>query len=349
MKRHKIGLWWGLAAAAVVAIAAVSIWRRSASQPQQGATNIKKRVEVVAVAKGTLEKRISLLGKLHPAKFAQLRAKKADVVQQVLVQPGQQVRAKALLLQLEQQQEQQALALAQQQLQLAQTQLQRSQRLAAQKSIAQEKLQQAQEKQVNAQQQLQKAQTELAQTRIQAPFAGVCASVAATVGQTVQKGDVLLTLQDTTSVYVHMLVPAQLLTKLTSKQRVWVNGQQGSIVSVPQRVDSKTAMATVKAKLPHCPDCVMGSMQQVQWVLDSRSNVLMVPLSALFIKDGQQHVVVVHNNKAKQQEVTVGLRNTTHAEVVAGLQSSDRVVLYNPQRLSDDTEVEAIVVKQPKQ
>ncbi|MEM7403601.1 MAG: efflux RND transporter periplasmic adaptor subunit [Myxococcota bacterium] len=349
MKRHKIGLWWGLAAAAVVAIAAVSIWRRSASQPQQDAANIKKRVEVVAVAKGTLEKRISLLGKLHPAKFAQLRAKKADVVQQVLVQPGQQVKAKALLLQLEQQQEQQALALAQQQLQLAQTQLQRSQRLAAQKSIAQEKLQQAQEKQVNAQKQLQKAQTELAQTRIQAPFAGVCASVAATVGQTVQKDDVLLTLQDTTSVYVHIPVPAQLLAKINSQQHIWVNGQQGSIVSVPQRVDSKTATATVKAQLPSCPDCVMGSMQQVQWVLDSRSNVLQLPLSTLFMKEGQQYVVLVHNNKTKQQQVSLGLRNSTHVEVLAGLQSGDMVVLHNPQRLSDNTEVEAIVVKQPQQ
>ena len=164
-----------------------------------------------------------------------------------------------------------------------------------------------------------------------------------------QKDDVLLTLQDTSSVYVHMLVPAHLLSKLTSKQRVWVNNRQGSIVSVPQRVDTKTAMATVKAKLPQCRDCVMGSMQQVQWVLDSRSNVLQLPLSTLLMKEGQQYVVLVHNNKTKQQQVSLGLRNSTHVEVLGGLQSGDMVVLHNPQRLRDDTEVEPVVVKQPQQ
>ncbi len=54
--------------------------------------------------------------------------------------------------------------------------------------------------------------------------------------------------------------------------------------------------------------------------------VLLVPVSALHETDGKYAVDVIQNGQTVRQEIQIGLKNDTYAEVKAGLEAGAVVV-----------------------
>jgi HlyD family secretion protein len=69
-------------------------------------------------------------------------------------------------------------------------------------------------------------------------------------------------------------------------------------------------------------------------VLWESSDVLRVPLSALFREGDQWAVFVERNGRAELREVEIGQGNGLQAEIRAGLDAGDRVVLHPADRVS---------------
>jgi len=65
------------------------------------------------------------------------------------------------------------------------------------------------------------------------------------------------------------------------------------------------------------------------------TDVLMVPVGALFRKDDNWAVFTVANGRARTTLVQIGHRNTRMAEVISGLSDGDRVVLHPSDRVED--------------
>ena len=65
------------------------------------------------------------------------------------------------------------------------------------------------------------------------------------------------------------------------------------------------------------------------------TDVLMVPVGALFRKDDSWAVFTVANGRARTTLVQIGHRNTRMAEVISGLSDGDRVVLHPSDRVED--------------
>ena len=61
--------------------------------------------------------------------------------------------------------------------------------------------------------------------------------------------------------------------------------------------------------------------------LDTRDNVLLIPVDAIEILDGQKYVQVVNEGEIQQQAVTLGLINDDYAEVTEGLSEGEKVVI----------------------
>lgn len=57
-----------------------------------------------------------------------------------------------------------------------------------------------------------------------------------------------------------------------------------------------------------------------------KENVLMVPKSAVFLKNGASFVVVKNGKKTEDRAVTIGLVGSTTDEVVSGLTAGEQVV-----------------------
>lgn len=61
--------------------------------------------------------------------------------------------------------------------------------------------------------------------------------------------------------------------------------------------------------------------------LDSKDNVLLVPVDAIQSIDGRRYVEVVNGNGTEQREITLGLVNDDYAEVTDGLENGEQVVV----------------------
>ncbi len=83
-----------------------------------------------------------------------------------------------------------------------------------------------------------------------------------------------------------------------------------------------------------------GYRVQARIILDKTMDVLRVPQAALF-RDGERWAVfVMEADTAQLRHVELGLQNGLDAEIVAGLQGGERVVLQPGDRVTDGTPLE---------
>lgn len=62
------------------------------------------------------------------------------------------------------------------------------------------------------------------------------------------------------------------------------------------------------------------------------TNVLVVPTSALVLREGEWRVFVVYGGRPRLRTVKVGHRGTEVAEVLSGLEEREEVVLFASMR-----------------
>ncbi|WP_419909886.1 efflux RND transporter periplasmic adaptor subunit [Hoeflea sp.] len=101
-----------------------------------------------------------------------------------------------------------------------------------------------------------------------------------------------------------------------------------------QRVNIVIDMATVPENLGH------GYRVLARLGIWQQDNVLRVPIAALFRTGGQWSVFVVENGQAHIRSIDIGQMNSTHAQVLGGLEDEEAVILYPSDLLEDGSLVE---------
>ncbi len=131
----------------------------------------------------------------------------------------------------------------------------------------------------------------------------------------------------------------------------YVNPEQEAFISIdafPDRtfkgkVDRVASMATKKdwdAKIKTFETIVSleemddrmrpGMTCQVDIIIQRIPDVVSVPIEAVFEREGKTVVYVMGSRSAKQREVELGERNTTHIIVAEGLNQGERIALRDP-------------------
>jgi HlyD family secretion protein len=77
-------------------------------------------------------------------------------------------------------------------------------------------------------------------------------------------------------------------------------------------------------------------------VLWRGEDVLTVPMAALFRRGDAWAVFVVNEGRAVQKEIQLGQRNDVDAEVVAGLEQDDVVILHPADTIEDGVAISAL-------
>ena len=188
---------------------------------------------------------------------------------------------------------------------------------------------------------LQTAQNNLANTKLYAPISGTVLTVSSSVGDTINSGNVFVTIADLTrsqlTIYVDPLdysnikvgynanVVFDALPNLTytgkvtliSPQLVTISGN--SVVEGDVVLDSKQASGAA-VTLP------LGVTASVDIVAAQANNVILVPVQALHeLSPNNYAVFVVVNGKPTLKIVTVGLQDGTFAEIKTGIKAGDVV------------------------
>ena len=303
-------------------------------------------VKVTHASRGDITRSITLPGEIKPYQAATLYAKVSGYLKTISVDKGDQVKEGALLAEIEAPELLADRAKYKSEIEVA--------------DLDYKRLSEAQKKAPDlivpltvdtAKSKSEVAETLLQFTRITAPFSGIVTRrmvdpgafiPAATAGSTPQNA-ALLTLMDFQKVRLQVAVPESEASLVAKDEPVKVTAEglpdrvfEGKITRFSYALDeaSKTMLAEVElpnAKLELRP----GMYATVKIGIETKQNVLLLPMDALLMEKAGASVFTVVDNKAKKKPVKLGFNDGSRAEILDGVTGSEPVILIGKQPLSD--------------
>ncbi|MDP6615734.1 MAG: efflux RND transporter periplasmic adaptor subunit [Gammaproteobacteria bacterium] len=172
----------------------------------------------------------------------------------------------------------------------------------------------------------------------------------------VAAGDALLEIGDATDLEIVVDLLSADAVKVAAGQKVIVEGWGGDIplIGRVRRVEpfGFTKISALGIEEQRVNVIIDFTSPQEQWtrlghgyqvdlriVLWERSDVITLPLTALFRSGDQWAVFIESDGYAEYREVTVGKRNGLEAEITGGLEVDEQVILYPSDAVADGVRV----------
>ncbi|WP_423188044.1 efflux RND transporter periplasmic adaptor subunit [Alishewanella sp. d11] len=197
---------------------------------------------------------------------------------------------------------------------------------------------------------LEQAETGLAALEVRAPHQGILLYDAnwrgekPEVGRMVFPGEKLGSIPDLSLQHVKLFIIEQEAVGLAVEQAVQFRLTaypeqvlQGRILSVGQvaqsreRRDPRRYIEVIVAPAEQQPSFLPGAKVRATIVANSVSDVLAIPLQAIFNDQQGQYVWQWQAGRLQRQRITLGAKSLTHAEISAGLAAGDRISLLPPE------------------
>lgn len=274
-----------------------------------------------------------------------IEGKVSGKIEQMLVVPGQPVKAGELLAVIDAREVQarydQAVALRQQ----AEADLKRFTSLFEQKILSQAEFDNAQAKARVAIASVTEAETLLGYTKVTAPFAGVITRKHADVGDLATPGKPLLEMEDSTTLRLEADVPEAVVGKLTLGDKLSVRiaalekEPVGVVSEIAPAADPNSRTFLVKLDLPGTTGLRAGQFGRVAMPVGETTS-LRVPASAVMQRGQMELVFIVADSKAQLRLVKTGKRMGDEVELVSGVAAGEQVVVENVAGLVDGQPVE---------
>jgi RND family efflux transporter MFP subunit len=274
-----------------------------------------------------------------------IEAKVSGKIENLLVVPGQNVKAGALLVQLDarevQAQLDRALAVRQQ----AQNDLKRASDLFQQKILAQSEFDNAQAKFRVADAAATEAETMVGYTKVTAPFDGVITRKYADVGDLAQPGKALLEMEDARHLRLEADVPEAVIGHLALGDKLAVrvsgmtNNLEGVVGEIAPSADPDSRTFLVKLDLPSASGLRAGQFGRAAMPIGETA-ALRVPAAAVVQRGQLELVFVVVNGHAQLRIIKTGKRLGDEVELVSGIDAGEPVVVENAAQLMDGQPVE---------
>ncbi len=305
------------------------------------------------------ESLITSVGSLEAVQGVMLTAELTGKVVRIAFDPGTKVKAGDLLLQQDVSSEEAQLRAAEATLALAKLELERSSKLLATKAVAKAKYDSdnAQYKQAAAQ--IDGIRATIMKKTIRAPFAGRLGIRLVNLGQILNEGEPIVSLQKIDPIFVNFFIPQQQLAQVKPGLKVRVTtdalpGQaiEGEITAINPEVDVATRNIRVQATFANNQERLRpGMFVNVAVVLPSREEVLVIPTTSVLYAPYGDTVFVVHEKESKkgiqsekvvrQKIVQLGEKRGDFVAIVSGLDPGETVVSTGVFKLRND---QAIVV-----
>ena len=281
-----------------------------------------------------------VVGTVRPKLSAVIEAKVSGRIEQMLVVPGQRVKAGEKLAQLDAHEIQSRLDQATAARQQAESDLKRFTALLEQKILSQSEFDNAQSKFRIAVAAEAEAKTMLDYTLIVAPFDGVITRKLADVGDLAAPGKPLLQMENPDTLRLEAEVPEALIgnVKLGDKLSVRIaavaNEIEGAVAEMSPTADPNSRTYLVKLDLLGATGLRSGQFGRVS-VPVGEASAIRVPAAAVILRGQMELVFVVVSGHAQLRIVKTGNRVGEEVEVVSGLDSGEQVVIDGAAALTD--------------
>jgi membrane fusion protein (multidrug efflux system) len=313
---------------------------------EQGANfaPLPETVTTAEVKPDTWQSTLTAVGSVASVQGVMIGAEMSGTVKNIAFESGATVRAGDLLVELDSSVEQAQLRSALASADLARLNLERARELREKKMMSQADLDsaEAQAKQANAQ--IDNIRAVIAKKTIRAPFAGRTGIRQVNLGQFLDNGAAIVTLQSLDPVYVDFALPQQNLAELGAGMAVRVTtdafpGQsfEGKLTAINPQVDAVTRNVRLQATLANPTGKLRPGMYvNVAAVLPQTERVLMIPATAVLYAPYGDSVFVVEDKKDEktgaagkvlnQKFVRLGKTRGDFVVVVSGLDVDQTIV-----------------------
>jgi RND family efflux transporter MFP subunit len=306
---------------------------------------VSENLPSAAVSVQTVERKSraateDVVGTVRPKLSAAIEAKVSGRIEQMLVVPGQLVKAGDRLVVLDAHEIQSRLDQAAAARQQVESDLKRATDLIQQKILSQSEFDNAQSKYRIAAATEAEAKTMLDYTLIVAPFDGVITRKLADVGVLAAPGKPLLQMENPDTLRLEADVPEALIgnVKLGDKLAVRIAAVaseiEGMVAEMSPAADPNSRTYLVKLDLSGATGLRSGQFGRVS-VPIGEASAIRVPASAVIQRGQMELVFVVVNGYAQLRLVKTGSRIGDEIELVSGLNSGEQVVTEGVSALTD--------------
>jgi membrane fusion protein (multidrug efflux system) len=331
--------------------------------------------EAVTTAVASLQSWESLLtavGSLAAVQGVTVTAELTGKVVQIAFTPGTMVKAGDLLVKQDTSSEEAQLRSAEAAAALAKLNVERLGKLLAERTIAQSQFDNAEASYKQAIAQADNIRASIAKKTIRAPFSGRLGIRLVNLGQVLNEGEAIVSLQSLDPIYVNFSLPQQELPKLRTGLDVRVTTDalpgeliQGNITAINPQVDAATRNIRIQATVANSQEHLRPGMYvNVVVVLPEREKVLAIPATAVLYAPYSDSVFIVEDQPdpasggmvkvVRQQFAQLGEKHGDFVAVRSGLKAGDVVVstgvfkLRNGQTVSVDNSLSPDFKLNPK-
>jgi RND family efflux transporter MFP subunit len=307
-------------------------------------------VEVGVVERGTATAQLTGTAALEAEDEATVVARVGGVVESVLVEEGQYVRANQALARLDDRQLALEVRRAEVQLQKLRTDYERSKTLYDKQLVSQETYEQAKSAYEDQTVTTDLARLQLEYATIRAPISGWVAVRHLKAGNMVRTNDPSFEVTNLDPLRAVLHVPEGELAKLDVGQPATLRFDalpdrtfEGRVTLISPVVDAETGTVRVTVEVRDPSRTIKpGMFGRIRVQYDQRTDALLVPKNALVEEDDAVSVFVVTDSVARQRAVTTGYSSGDRIEIREGLAEGDRVVLSGQTALRDSARVEIV-------
>jgi membrane fusion protein, multidrug efflux system len=264
---------------------------------------------------------IEAIGTLRAARGVDVATQVAGLVASIEFTSNQQVKQGELLVQIDDAVERADIVSAEAAVERDRAQLERARSLRETGVSSEQNLEQAQTAYAESESALERIRAVLDQKAIEAPFDGVIGIPRIDMGEYLQPGTVIATLQQLTTMRVDFTVPEQQMGELKMDQPASFGvaeeefPYQGRIIGIDPKIDPATRMISVRAELQN-PDAALrpGQFVRVRVALPPLENIIAIPQTAVVTSLYGDYVYLVEEGEAQPAQAAEGTAETPAAE-----------------------------------
>ena len=301
-------------------------------------------VTTAEVKRDTWQPTLTAVGSVAAVQGVMIGAEMSGTVKNIAFESGATVRAGELLVELDSSVEQAQLRSALASADLARLNLERARELREKKMMSQADLDSAEAQAKQASAQIDNIRAVIAKKTIRAPFAGRTGIRQVNLGQFLDNGAAIVTLQSLDPVYVDFALPQQNLAQLGAGMAVRVTtdafpGQsfEGKLTAINPEVDAVTRNVRLQATLANPAGKLRpGMYANVVANLPRTERVLVIPATAVLYAPYGDSVFVVEDKKDEktgaagkvlnQKFVRLGKARGDFVVVTSGLDAEQTIV-----------------------
>ena len=185
---------------------------------------------------------------------------------------------------------------------------------------------------------------------ITAPFNGYVGLTDYKIGDKLKNGDLLLTLDDMSSMKAFIYLPEKILPQISENIKYIASSKLfpeqkyfGVISNIDQRVnrDSRTirAYAIIDNKNNNLRP---GLMLNIDIILEEIEATMLIPEESVLTSRDFSYVFVIEEDIAKLKEVNIGISSNGMIQILSGISSGDKVVTLGHEKLKDGSKIKII-------